>query len=70
MDNKQQANVGTLLVQSNDCQSFEQTLFTSYDPGFGREKDGNRDKFIGSNLVIFCYREFEKFVLCKSISQS
>ena len=23
----------------------------------------------GSNLVIFCYKEFEKFVLCKSVSQ-
>ena len=32
--------------------------------------DGNPGKFIGSNLVIFCYKEFEKFVLCKSASQS
>ena len=70
MDNEQQTNVGILSVQSNDCQSFEQTLFTSYDQGFGRKKDRNRDKFIGSNLVIYCYREFEKFGLCKSISQS
>ena len=38
--------------------------------GFGREKDGNRGKFNGSNLVIFCYKESEKFALCKSISQS
>ena len=38
--------------------------------GFGREKDGNRGKIIGSNLVIFCYKEFEKFALCKSVSQS
>ena len=38
--------------------------------GFEREKDRNRGKFIGSNLVIFCYKEFEKFALCKSISQS
>ena len=37
---------------------------------FGREKDGNRGKFIGSNLVIFCYKEFEKFALWNSISQS
>ena len=37
---------------------------------FGREKDGNRGKFIGSNLVIFCYEEFEKFALWKAISQS
>ena len=38
--------------------------------GFGREEDGNRDKFIGSNLVIFCYKKFEKFALCKSVNQS
>ena len=38
--------------------------------GFGREKDGIRSKLTGSNLVIFCYKEFEKFVLCKSVSQS
>ena len=38
--------------------------------GFGREKDENPGKLIGSNLVIFCYKEFEKFVLCKSVSQS
>ena len=30
----------------------------------------NRGKFIGSNLVIFCYKESEKFALCKSVSQS
>ena len=38
--------------------------------GIWREKDANRDKFIGSNLVIFCYKDFEKFALYKSISQS
>ena len=38
--------------------------------GFGRENDGNRSKFIVSNLVIFCYKEFEKYTLCKSFSQS
>ena len=38
--------------------------------GFGREKDRNHDIFIGSNVAIFCYKEFEKFSLCKSISQS
>ena len=42
----------------------------SFAQGIGREKDGNRGKFISSNLVIFCYKEFEKFTLCKSISQS
>ena len=44
--------------------------FHLFPQGFGREKDGNRGKFIGSNLVISCYKEFEKFVLCKSVSQS
>ena len=39
------------------------------DHGFGKEKDRNRGKFIGSNSVIFCYKEFEKFTLCKSIRQ-
>ena len=29
--NEQQANVGTLSVQSNDCRSSEKTLLTSYD---------------------------------------
>ena len=38
--------------------------------GFGREKDGNHRKLIGSNFVIFCYKEFEKFALCNSVSQS
>ena len=38
--------------------------------GFRSEKDGNCGKFIGPNLVFFCYKEFEKFVLCKSVSQS
>ena len=41
-----------------------------FEQGFVREKDGNRGNFVGSNLVIFCYKEFEKFALCKSISQS
>ena len=27
-------------------------------------------QFIGSNLVIFCYKEFETFALCKSVGQS
>ena len=31
MHNEQQANVGILSAQSNDCQSSEQTLLTSYD---------------------------------------
>ena len=43
---------------------------TWYFQGFGREKDGNRRKYIDSNLVIFCYKEIEKLTLCKSVSQS
>ena len=31
---------------------------------------GNLVKFIGSNLIIFCYKEFQKFARCKSVSQS
>ena len=49
---------------------LDAALCTTKQQGFGREKDGNHGKFIGSNLVILCYKEFEKFALCKSISQS
>ena len=42
----------------------------SFQQGLGKEKDGDRSKFISSNVVIFCYKEFEKFALCKSLSQS
>ena len=50
---------------------FNVGTYLNYEiAGIGREKDGNRGKFIGSNLVIFCYKEFEKFGLCKSVSQS
>ena len=45
-------------------------VFVYKNQGFGREKDVNRGKFIGYNLVIFCDKEFEIFALCKSISQS
>ena len=31
MHNEQQANVGTLSVQSNGCQSSEKTPLTSFD---------------------------------------
>ena len=47
-----------------------ETYYPECSQGFGREKDANRSKFIGSNLVIFFYKEFEKFALCRSISQS
>ena len=45
-------------------------VMASFYQGFWREKDGNRGKFIGSNLVILCYKEFEKFAQWKSVSQS
>ena len=32
--------------------------------------DGNCGKLKGSNLVISCYKEFERFELCKSVSPS
>ena len=48
--------------------SFDNSYIVS-EQGFGREKDGNHGKFIGSNLVIFCYKEFGKSSLCKSVSQ-
>ena len=34
-----------------------------------RRRMGIAAKFIASNVVIFYYEEFEKFALCKSISQ-
>ena len=45
-------------------------FLVTFVQGFEREKDGNRGKFIDSNFVIFCYKEFEKFGLCKFVSQS
>ena len=40
------------------------------NPGFGREEGGNGDKYIGFNLIFFCYKEFEKLALCEPINQS
>ena len=48
----------------------EKTEEITINQGSEREKDENRGKFIGSNLVIFCYKELQKFALCKSASQS
>ena len=31
---------------------------------------GNRSKFSGFSLAIFCHKEFEIFALCKSVTQS
>ena len=46
------------------------SILFHYNQSFGKEKDGNRSKFIGSDLIIFCYEEFETFSLWKSFSQS
>ena len=46
------------------------TICHSRYQGFGRENDGNRGKFTGSNLFIFCFKESEKFALCNAVSQS
>ena len=45
-------------------------LYFALHQRFGREEDENGGKFIRSNLLIFGYKEFEKFALYKSISQS
>ena len=44
-------------------------VFICYQ-GLGREKDGNHGKLISSNLVNFCYKEFEKLTFYKSVSPS
>ena len=49
-------------------QDFSFFYFGWFQMGFGRERDENRGKFIDSNLVIFCYKQFEKLALCKSFS--
>ena len=46
---------GTCLNNAWICLNVPQ-----YAQGFGKEKDGNRGKSIGSSLVIFCYKESEK----------
>ena len=46
-------------------------VVVSFHQEFGREKDGDRRMQIFKfNLVIFCYKEFEKLKLFKSLSQS
>ena len=67
---RQNSHKATLWKQYVPEKGLDAALCTTKQQGFGREKDGNHCKFIGSNLVIFCYKEFEKFALCKSISQS
>ena len=67
--------MGIIRYYGNDINKvalryFSSSFLGSCSQGFERDKDGNRGKFIGSDLVIFCYKEFEKFALCKSVSQS
>ena len=67
--------MGIIRYYGNDINKvalryFSSSFLGSSSQGFERDKDGNRGKFIGSDLVIFCYKEFEKFALCKSVSQS
>ena len=59
------------MIKNLKLAELDAKISTAFlNQGFGRERDGNRGKFIGSNLVIVCYKKFEKFALCKSISQS
>ena len=51
----QQLHVRTLMI------AFLEVI--DYGQAFGKEKDGNHGKFIGFNLVIFSYKDFEKFTL-------
>ena len=60
--------IAIVCLPDCDVVNLEMNLIILIKPFFW-EKDGNRGKFIGSNLVIFCYKEFEKFALCKSVSQ-
>ena len=48
----------------NDTTLTSEAIYpVNFKQGNGREKDGNRDKSIGVNLVIFFYKEFKKFAL-------
>ena len=67
--NKLKPYLKDVVIDLYESDRWKIQLTIVINQGFGREKDGNRGKFIGSNLVIFCYKEFEKFILCKSISQ-
>ena len=66
--------MGTKCVPSNAnifMGNFElKHIYPYIKAGIWKGERWNRDKFIGSNLVIFCYKEFEKFALCKSNNQS
>ena len=43
--------------------------FFRINQGFGREKNENRGEFKGYILVIICCKIFEKFALCRYITQ-
>ena len=62
--------VGILTFQNTCFAKHELISVFRIDQVFGSEKNENRGKFIGFNLVIFCYKEFEKLGMCKSIRQS
>ena len=56
-----QTNVQCVLIYFLDCYFLANvpSIFTGFsNQGFGRENDGNRGNFLGSNLVIFSYKEF------------
>ena len=63
-------NIIFIFVSVKEFFLFRSYSGTSLNQRFRREKDGNYGKFIGSNFVIFCYKKFEKFALCKSVNQS
>ena len=54
----------------HDVKDYYIMWYDQIEQGFRREKDGSHGKFIGSNLAILCYKEFGKFALCQSSSQS
>ena len=70
-----QSNVGTMLLTAipheslNRFKALSKNQHFYINQGSEVEKDGNCGKFIVSNLVICCYKEFENFALCESVSQ-
>ena len=68
-------NVGTMLLTAipheslNRFKALSKSQHFYINKGSEVEKDGNCGKFIVSNLVICCYKEFENFALCESVSQ-
>ena len=70
-----QSNVGTMLLTAipheslNRFKALSKNQYFYINQGSEVEKDENCSKFIVSNLVIYCYKEFENFALCESVSQ-